>query len=68
MSAKPTTTIDRRPPFDLQAETGVLGSIMLMPELFAEVDPILSERDFYDEGHAKIYRAMQAVVAGVERL
>ncbi len=52
----------RQPPFDLQAEMGVLGSIVLLPRMFAEVDPILKPEDFYDEGHGRIFRAMKAIL------
>ena len=29
---KPADVIDRQPPFNLEAEVGVLGSIMLLPD------------------------------------
>jgi replicative DNA helicase len=53
----------RQPPFDLQAETGVLGSLMLMPQAFAEIAAMLTVDDFYDEAHGMIFRAMQRTVA-----
>lgn len=58
----------RQPPFDLQAEMGVLGSLMLLPSAFAEIDALLSPDDFYDDAHEKIYRAMQQVVASGRKL
>lgn len=60
--------IDRKPPFDLQAEVGVLGSLMLMPQAFAEIDAMLSPGDFYDEAHGKIFKAMQKLVASGKKL
>lgn len=55
--------IDRNPPFDLQAEIGVLGSLMLLGSGFAEVDAMLSPSDFYDEAHERIFKAMKKIVA-----
>ena len=49
----------RVPPQNLDAEQGVLGSIMLDPEAFSTVEGILSAEQFYKEGHRKIFRAME---------
>ena len=55
----PTTDIlDRQPPFDLQAEIGVLGSIVLLPDVLDDVVMILRPDDFYDDAHRKLYRHM----------
>ena len=55
----PTTDIlDRQPPFDLQAEIGVLGSIVLLPDVLDDVVMILRPDDFYDDAHRKLYRQM----------
>lgn len=50
--------IDRQPPFDLQAEIGVLGSIVLLPSVLPEVSAIVSPEDFYDSAHGKIFAHM----------
>lgn len=55
--------IERKPPYDLQAEVGVLGSLMLMPKAFAEIDAMLSPDDFYDDAHGLIYKAMRKIVS-----
>jgi replicative DNA helicase len=53
--------LDRQPPRNLDAEKGVLGSIMLMPEVCDEVALIVRARDFYDEANQKLFAHMQAI-------
>ena len=48
----------RQPPFNLEAEVCVLGSLMLMPEKVDEVVHVLRPTDFYDEAHGKLYEHM----------
>ncbi len=50
--------LQRQPPFDLQAEIGVLGSIVLLPDVLDDVVMIIRPSDFYDEGHAKLFEHM----------
>jgi replicative DNA helicase len=50
--------VDRPPPFDLDAETGVLGSIFLKPDVCDELALVLRPDDFYDEGHRKLFEHM----------
>ena len=50
--------LDRQPPVDLDAEYGVLGSIMLQPEVCDEIALILRPSDFYDDANAKLYEHM----------
>ncbi len=40
--------LQRQPPFDVEAEMGVLGSILLLPEVCDEI-PSLRSEDFYDD-------------------
>lgn len=54
----------RQPPFNLEAEAGVLGSIMLMPEKCDEIVNILRPSDFYDEANAKLFHHMMEMHAG----
>lgn len=57
--ARPSLNItDRQPPFNLEAEACVLGSLMLMPEKCDEVIEWLQPGDFFDEAHAKLYEHM----------
>jgi replicative DNA helicase len=49
---------DRQPPFDLDAEQGVLGSIMLKPDVCDDMVMILRPDDFYDDANRSIYTQM----------
>ena len=47
--------LERQPPYDLNAEKGVLGSILLMPEVIDEVILIIRAEDYFDEAHQQLY-------------
>jgi len=47
------------PPHCLEAEVSVLGSILLDNQAFDSVADLITEDDFYREGHRQLYRAMQ---------
>ena len=49
----------RVPPQNLDAEQGVLGSIMLDSEAFPAIEGVLTADQFYKESHRKIFRAME---------
>jgi replicative DNA helicase len=53
--------MDRQPPFDLQAEIGVLGSIVLLPDVLDDVILIVRPDDFYDDAHRKLFVHMCAL-------
>ena len=46
------------PPQNLEAELGVLGSILLMPEAIDEVGDVLRSDHFYADRHQKMYAAI----------
>lgn len=50
--------LDRSPPFDLAAEMGVLGSLILNPDLANDLTLVLRADDFYDDANRKLYGAM----------
>jgi replicative DNA helicase len=54
-SPEKTDAFDRQPPFNLEAEIGVLGSLMLMPESCDEIVNVLRPEDFYDEAHKTLF-------------
>jgi replicative DNA helicase len=54
-----TQVLDHSPPFDMDAELGVLGSILLMPDACDEVSLILRAEDFYDDANQRLFRQMQ---------
>ena len=49
----------RLPPQNLDAERGVLGSIMLLNEAIDDVGEILKLDYFYSDAHQKIYGAIR---------
>src|SRR6476646_8845147 len=50
---------DRLPPQNLDAEQGVLGSILLDNDVLHEVVPILKVGDFYRDVHQVLYRTIR---------
>jgi hypothetical protein len=58
-------TADRLPPQNLEAEQGVLGSILWdkVNGVLAEIVPILRPDDFYRDAHQVIFRAMADMFA-----
>jgi len=50
---------DRLPPQNIEAEQGVLGSILLDNNVLHEVVPLLRVEDFYRDTHQVIYRAVR---------
>ncbi|TWT79778.1 Replicative DNA helicase [Planctomycetes bacterium CA13] len=50
--------LQRQPPFDLEAEMGILGSILLLPIVCDDIASLLPD-DFYDEANKKIYEHLR---------
>lgn len=67
MSQKPpkrnpdSLVADKQLPCDLQAEIGVLGSVILMPDCLDEIAATIKATDFYDDAHRMIYESMSAL-------
>ncbi|QDT04917.1 Replicative DNA helicase [Rubripirellula lacrimiformis] len=57
----------REPPFDLDAEMGVLGSVLLLPEISDEIASLKAE-DFYSDANRKIYHAMREMYDSGEKI
>jgi replicative DNA helicase len=53
--------LDRLPPQNLDAEKGVLGSVLLDPALCARVASVIDVGDFYAEAHVKLFRHLLAM-------
>ena len=49
----------RLPPQNLDAERGVLGSIMLLNEAIDDVGEIIKQDYFYSDAHQKIYNSIR---------
>lgn len=63
---------DRLPPQNLEAERGVLGSILLWNEAIDEVAEFLHADHFYSDAHRRIYGAIQQLhergIRGIDAL
>jgi len=57
-SRSASSILERQPPHDLEAELGVLGSILLKPDVCDEISSVLREEDFFDETHQLLFRHM----------
>lgn len=53
--------LDRQMPHNLEAERAVVGSILLLPEVFDEVALIVRPGDFYDDANRQIYEHLIAM-------
>ncbi len=68
-SNKPASSIlERQPPCDIEAEFGVLGSMMLKPDVCDDIAPILRESDFYDPAHQRLFSHMLEMHASGKRI
>jgi replicative DNA helicase len=50
--------LDRPLPYSMEAEAGVLGSILLLPDVCDDVALITRPDDFYDEAHRTVFQQM----------
>jgi replicative DNA helicase len=64
----PSEIMDGVPPQNLEAERGVLGSVLLDPRLFDEVATIVKPEDFYGDANRRIYSAMLGMHDRAERI
>lgn len=54
--------LDRTPPCDVSAEIAVLGSILLMPDVFDDLVMRLKADDFYDDANRILYGHMANMI------
>jgi replicative DNA helicase len=60
--------LDRLPPQSLEAEKGVLGSLLLDPNLCDDVALVVRPDDFYGDAHRRIYTHLLAMHEGGGRI
>jgi replicative DNA helicase len=59
---------DRQLPVDLRAEQGVLGSILLKPDVIDDIIPILRAEDFFDNANRRLYENVTAMHDGGHKI
>ena len=50
-------------PNNIEAEQSVIGSILVTNEIFDEINTIISNNNFYDPMHQKIFGAIENLIA-----
>jgi replicative DNA helicase len=65
---KPADPFDRQLPQSIEAERAVLGSILLLPEVFDEVALVIRAGDFYDDANRTIYQHLLEMHDSGERI
>ncbi|XZE51357.1 replicative DNA helicase [Planctomycetaceae bacterium SH139] len=60
--------LKRQPPFDVEAEMCVLGSILILPEVLDDVAVILRADDFYDDANRKLYAVLREMYDDGEKI
>ncbi|MEE2991082.1 MAG: replicative DNA helicase [Planctomycetota bacterium] len=66
--ASSSEIFDRQLPVDLRAEQGVLGSILLKPDVIDDVIPILRAEDFFDNANRRLYENVSAMHDGGHKI
>jgi replicative DNA helicase len=66
--ASASEVLQRQPPFDLEAEMGVLGSILLLPEVCDDIASLLRADDFYDDANRCLYQHVRDMYDGGEKI
>ena len=61
-------SIERQLPRNLEAERAVLGSVLLLPEVFDEVALIIRGTDFYDDANRIIYEHLLQMHDGGQQI
>ena len=49
-------------PNNIEAEQAVIGSILVTNEIFDEINVIISNSNFYDPMHQKIFSAIESLI------
>jgi len=60
--------LDRMPPHDEEAEKAVLGSILLDPGRMADIEAVITAKDFHVERNGRLFTAMRTLCRNGGRL
>jgi len=66
--ASSSEIFDRQLPVDLRAEQGVLGSILLKPDVIDDIILILRAEDFFDNANRRLYENVTAMHDGGHKI
>jgi replicative DNA helicase len=66
--AKAGDLYGRQIPHAVEAERAVLGSVLLLPEVFDEVALVVRPDDFYDDANRQLYEQLHAMHDGGHRI
>jgi replicative DNA helicase len=61
-----TSKLDRIPPYNIEAEESVLGSMMISKEAIIAVLELLGEEDFYRDTNSTVFRSIKELFASGE--
>ena len=61
-------SIDRQPPYNMEAEVGVIGSMLLMPEICDDIVNLLRPEDFYDEANQRLFFHLMEMHGGGKKI
>jgi replicative DNA helicase len=67
-ASRPGDAFDRQLPQSVDAERAVLGSILLLPEVFDEVALVLRRDDFYDDANRQLFEHLLAMHDNGQRI
>jgi replicative DNA helicase len=62
-----SAAVNIRPPSNAAAEQAILGALLLKDELFHDIADELTADDFYDGGHAAVFRTIEALINSGKR-
>lgn len=62
------SVLSRQPPHDAEAEFGVLGSMLLKPDVCDDVATVLRAGDFYQDAHACLFEHMMEMHNAGQRI
>lgn len=66
--ANPGEMLERVPPFSIEAEMGVVGSVLLKPDVLDDVALIVGAGDFYDDANSRLFRHLSEMHAAGDKV
>ena len=54
--------------FSLQIEKHAIGGLLKNPEVLADIEPFVSEKDFYNKAHSTIFKVIKNSILKQENI